>query len=138
MSDTAVYKLCKYINLEDNSIKDIRELERRGRDKPLPNTPRQPQEPEESYFSLNSTNLWTKQERNLRESNLRCVFIWSPSPHIYMCGTGVSRLANEGSHLEPPLGASHGAARGRGKSVVPKNWFGRPSQDASSLLLWHV
>jgi hypothetical protein len=26
MSDTAVYKLCKYINLEDNSIKDIREL----------------------------------------------------------------------------------------------------------------
>jgi hypothetical protein len=36
MCDIAVYKLCKYINLEDNSIKDIRELQRRGRDKPIP------------------------------------------------------------------------------------------------------
>jgi hypothetical protein len=33
MSDTAEDKPCKYINLEDNSIKDIRELHRRGRAK---------------------------------------------------------------------------------------------------------
>jgi hypothetical protein len=57
MSDTAVYKLCKYINLEDNYIEDIQELQRTGRDKLTLNTPRQPREPEESYFSLNSTNL---------------------------------------------------------------------------------
>jgi hypothetical protein len=93
MFDTAIYKLCKYINLEYNSIKGIRELQKRGRDKPIPNTPRQPREPEESYFSLNSTNLWTKQERNLRESNLRCA-------------TRVSWSAIEGSHLEPLLGAN--------------------------------
>jgi hypothetical protein len=133
MSDTAVYKVCKYINLEDNSIKDIQKLQSRGRDKPIPNTSRQPSEPEESYFSLNSTNLWTKQERNLRESNLRCVLILHPSSHIYRSDTGVSRSENEGSHMELPLGANHGAACGRGKSVVPKLvWpnqrFGRPSQ----------
>jgi hypothetical protein len=29
MSDTTVYKLCKYRNLEDNSINHIRELQRR-------------------------------------------------------------------------------------------------------------
>jgi hypothetical protein len=82
MSNTAIYKLCKYINLEDNSIKDIRELQRRGRDKLIPSNPRQPREPEESHFSLSSTNLGTKQERNLRESNLRCVLILPLSPHI--------------------------------------------------------
>jgi hypothetical protein len=114
MSDTAIYKLCKYINLEDSSIKGIRELQRRGRDKPIPNTSRQPRESEEIYFSLNSTNLWTKQERNLRESNLRCVLI----------ATRVSRLAIEGSHLEPPLGANEEAPRARGKSVELA-WVGR-------------
>jgi hypothetical protein len=66
MSDATVYKLCKYINLEDNSIKDIQELQRRRRDKPIPNTPMQPRESEQSYFSVISTNLWTKQERNMR------------------------------------------------------------------------
>jgi hypothetical protein len=50
MSNATEYKLCKYINLEDNSIKDIRELQRRGRDKPIPNTPRQPWEPEEELL----------------------------------------------------------------------------------------
>jgi hypothetical protein len=50
MSDTAEYKLCEYINIEDNSIKDIRELQRRGRAKPIPNTPREPQEPEEELL----------------------------------------------------------------------------------------
>jgi hypothetical protein len=53
MSDTAEYKLCEYINLEDNSIKEFRVLQRRGRAKPIENTPRQPQE-----------LLRTKQERN--------------------------------------------------------------------------
>jgi hypothetical protein len=38
--------------------------------------------PKKSYFIINSTSLWTKQERNMRESNLRCVFFRSPSPHI--------------------------------------------------------
>jgi hypothetical protein len=94
MFDTAIYKLCKYVNPEDNPIKDIRELQRRGRDKPIPNTPRQPREPKESYFSLNSTNLWTKKERNLRESNLRCVLILPPSPHIYRCVQGCFGHAN--------------------------------------------
>jgi hypothetical protein len=50
MSDTIEDNLCKYINLEDNSIKDIRELQRRGRAKPIPNTPRQPQEPKEELL----------------------------------------------------------------------------------------
>jgi hypothetical protein len=50
MSDTAEYKLCEYINLEDNSIKDIQELHRRGRAKPIPNSPRQPREPEEELL----------------------------------------------------------------------------------------
>jgi hypothetical protein len=36
MSDTAEYKLYKYINLEDNSIRDTQELHRRGRAKPIP------------------------------------------------------------------------------------------------------
>jgi hypothetical protein len=47
MSDTAEYKLCEYINLEDNSIKEFRTLQRRGRAKPILNTPKQPQEPKE-------------------------------------------------------------------------------------------
>jgi hypothetical protein len=50
MSDTLEDKLCKYINLEDNSIKDIRELQRRGRAKPIPNTPRQPRKPKEELL----------------------------------------------------------------------------------------
>jgi hypothetical protein len=50
MSNTAEYKLCEYINLEDNCIKDIRELQRRVRAKPIPNTPRQPREPEEELL----------------------------------------------------------------------------------------
>jgi hypothetical protein len=99
MSNTAVYKLCEYINLEDNSIKDIRELQRRRRDKPIPHTPRQPWELEESYFSLNSTNLWTKQERDLRESNLTCVLILTPlptSPDIYSWSLGEPTLGTNG------------------------------------------
>jgi hypothetical protein len=67
MSDIVEDKLFKYINLEDNSIKDIQELLRRGRVKPISNTRRKPRKPKKSYFSLNSTSLWTKQERNLRE-----------------------------------------------------------------------
>jgi hypothetical protein len=50
MYDIAQYKLCKYINLEDNSIKNIRELQRRERAKPIPNTPRQPWELEEELL----------------------------------------------------------------------------------------
>jgi hypothetical protein len=42
MSDTVEYKLCEYINVEDNSIKDIQELHRKGRAKPILNTPRPP------------------------------------------------------------------------------------------------
>jgi hypothetical protein len=42
MSATAEDKLCKNVNLEDNSIKDIQELQKRGSAKPIPNTPRQP------------------------------------------------------------------------------------------------
>jgi hypothetical protein len=104
-SDTAVYKLGKYINLEDNSIKDIRELQRKGRDKPILNTPRKPWEPEESYFSLNSTNLWTKQDRNLRESNLRCVLILTPLIFIG-ASKGCSCHANSWSLGEPMLGTN--------------------------------
>jgi hypothetical protein len=63
----------------------------------------------------------------------------TPLPSYYRCGIGVSRLANDVSHLEPPLEANYRAARGRGKSVVPElvrpNHFGRSSQTASSLLL---
>jgi hypothetical protein len=36
MFDTVEYKLCEYINLEDNSIKDIWELQRRRRAKSIP------------------------------------------------------------------------------------------------------
>jgi hypothetical protein len=103
-NNTAVYKLCKYINLEDNSIKDIQELQRRGRDKPIPNTPRQPWEPEESYFSLNSTNLWTKLDRNLRDNNLRCVLILPPSIFIGMAQGSLSwqlRGVTWNHHWEP-------------------------------------
>jgi hypothetical protein len=50
MSDTAEDKLCKYINLEDNFIKDIRELQRRGRAKLISNTPKQSREPEEELL----------------------------------------------------------------------------------------
>jgi hypothetical protein len=37
MSDTIEDKLCEYINLEDNSIKDIQELQRRERAKSILN-----------------------------------------------------------------------------------------------------
>jgi hypothetical protein len=70
-SDTAEYKPCEYINLEDNSIKDIRELQRKVRAKAIPKTPSNLGNPKKSYFSLNST----KQETNEKMSNLRCVFI---------------------------------------------------------------
>jgi hypothetical protein len=50
MSDTTEDKLCKYINLEDNLIKDIREVHRRGRSRPILNTPRQPRELEEDLL----------------------------------------------------------------------------------------
>jgi hypothetical protein len=108
MSNTAIYKLCKYINLEDNSIKDIRELQRRGRDKPIPNTSRQPRESEEIYFSLNSTNLWTKQERNLRESNLRCVLI-VPPPLIFI-GVARGSLGRQMRGLETAIGSQSGGS----------------------------
>jgi hypothetical protein len=50
MSDTVESKLCEYMNLEDNSIKNIQELQRRGRAKSIPNTPRQHREPEEELL----------------------------------------------------------------------------------------
>jgi hypothetical protein len=108
MSDTAEYKLCEYINLEDNSIKEFRVLQRRGRAKLIPNTPRQPREPEEELLHLNSTVLRTKQERNLRESNLRCVFVWSPSPHIYRCAHGVLLPCNQLKLCRTDLGSQWG------------------------------
>jgi hypothetical protein len=91
MSDTKEDKLCKYINLEDNSIKDIQELQRRGRANSYQILLSNLENPKKSYFSLNSTSLWTKLERNQRMSNLRCVLILSP-PHIYMCIQGVFLL----------------------------------------------
>jgi hypothetical protein len=50
MYDIAQNKLCKYINLEDNSIKDIQKLQRRGRTRPIPNTFRWAQKPEEKLL----------------------------------------------------------------------------------------
>jgi hypothetical protein len=117
MSDTAEYKLCEYINLENNSIKDIRELQRRGSAKPIPNTPSDLGNPKKSYFSLNSTILWTKQERNLRESNLRCVFFRSPSTHIYRCVTGCLSQQMRCYHLKPTRRSEGEAPHERFKSV---------------------
>jgi hypothetical protein len=105
MSDTAEYKLCEYINLEDNSIKEFRVLQRRGRAKLIPNTPRQPREPKEELLHLNSTILRTKQERNLGESNLRCVFIWSPYPLIYRCAHWVLLSCNQQKLCRTDLGS---------------------------------
>jgi hypothetical protein len=67
MFDTEEYKLYEYINLEDNSTKEFQVLQRRGSAKPIPNTRRQPREPEEELLHLNSTIQMTKKERNLRE-----------------------------------------------------------------------
>ena len=49
MSNTAEHNPCKYINLEDSSIKNIRELQRKVRDRPILNT-KQPWEPKDELL----------------------------------------------------------------------------------------
>ena len=76
MSDTTEYKSCEYKYLKDRSITDIQELQRKGTTKPIPKLLSILRDPKMSYFSQNSTSLWTTQERNKRMNNLMCVFIW--------------------------------------------------------------
>jgi hypothetical protein len=108
MSDTTEYKLCEYINLEYNSIKEFRVSQMRGRAKPIPNTPRQHRELEEELLHLNSTILRTKQEMNLRDSKFRCVFIWSLSPHNYRCAHEVLLPCNQLKLCRTNLGIQWG------------------------------
>jgi hypothetical protein len=61
---------------------------------------------EEELLHLNSTILRTKQERNLRESNLRCVHLGAP-PLIYIGVTmGCLGWQFNSYQLEPTLGAN--------------------------------
>jgi hypothetical protein len=61
-----------------------------------------------------------------------------PSPHIYRCGTRVTRSTIEGTHLKLPLAASEEAPRAIGK-LVELAWV-RPKQDelppTSALIGW--
>ena len=73
--DTADYKSCKYKYLKDMFITDKWELQKKVRAKPILELLSNLRDLKMSYFNLNTTSLWTKQERM---SNLLCVFIWAP------------------------------------------------------------
>ena len=68
ISDTIEYKSYKYIT-------NIPKLQRKVRAKPISKLLSNLRDPKMSYFSLNSTTLWTKQEINERMRNLVCFFI---------------------------------------------------------------
>ena len=68
ISDTIEYKSYKY-------IRNIPKLQRKVRAKPISKLLSNLRDPKMSYFSVNSTTLWTKQEINERMRNLVCFFI---------------------------------------------------------------
>ena len=68
ISDTIEYKSYKYIT-------NIPKLQRKVRANPISKLLSNLGDPKMSYFSVNSTTLWTKQEINERMRNLVCFFI---------------------------------------------------------------
>ena len=73
--DTADYKSCKYKYLKDMFITDKWELQKKVRAKPILELLSNLGDLKMSYFNLNSTSLWTKEERHERMSSLKWVLI---------------------------------------------------------------